>query len=99
MWITRAGKRMSQRQLYQRFCDATAEELGRRVNPKQVRKIVATGVAVCTLEHIEDVTDLLDHTDLAMCRRHYILANKMLSGQRYLEVLRTCKESIRQRKS
>lgn len=90
---------MSQRQLYQRFCDATFEELGKRANLKQVRKIVATGVAVCTPELIEDVAELLDHTGLAMGRRRYILANKMLSGQRYLKMLRVRKENNRKQKS
>ena len=46
MWLTTTGTNMACETAYTRFCRATNEELGVRINPHLVRDIVATGIAI-----------------------------------------------------
>ena len=53
MWITHRGNPMSHFQVYARYCEATEQELGIRISPHMMRKIVASGVAASLPEKVE----------------------------------------------
>jgi hypothetical protein len=83
-WITTVGTRMAIHTAYGRFCRATAQELGKRINPHLVRDIVATGIAVSMPESVCITPMVLDHRNDQTSRRHYNLADALSASARYL---------------
>jgi hypothetical protein len=99
MWISCYRGRMSTATLYARFCAATVQELGERINPHKVRKIVATSVAVSMPEEARIILQLLDHRSDAVAKRHYIIANSLSASARYLACLEKRRAEARSRRS
>jgi hypothetical protein len=93
-----ARGRMSVVTLYARFCAATLQELGERINPHKVRKIVATSVAVSMPEQAHIIPQLLDHRSDAIAKRHYILADSLSASARYLACLEKRRAEARSRR-
>jgi integrase len=85
---------MSKGHIHFRYCQATTEELGVRINPHLMRKIVATGVAVSMPEDAKIIPDLLDHADDRTSREHYILAGQLHEGRRHLALLRSRRAKV-----
>jgi hypothetical protein len=69
---------------YARFCKATREELGVRINPHLVRDIVATGIAVEMPEAVGITPAILDHRSDQTARQHYNLADQLSASARYI---------------
>lgn len=88
MWLAADGRDMPAWMFYVRFCRATEEELGVRIYPHLVRKIVATSVAVSAPDLVEIVQHLLDHKGDGMRRQAYDLADKLALSRRYIELLK-----------
>lgn len=97
MWISCYRNRMSTGVIYYRFCSATQQELGVRVNPHQVRAIVATSVAVAMPNEVRMVPALLDLRNDAVAKIHYILADRLSASDRYLARLETRREEAKHR--
>jgi integrase len=87
VWLTINGDDMPASTFYYRFCRATEDELGVRIHPHFVRKIVATGVAVSAPDLVGIVQHLLDHRSDDMRRQAYDLADKLSASRRYIELL------------
>ncbi len=87
LWLTTTGSNMAIDTGYGRFCRATHEELGVRVNPHMVRSIVATGVAIEMPDAVGITPMLLDHRSDQISRQYYNLADQLSASARYLEQL------------
>lgn len=85
MWITMAGADMSPETLHNRLCNATEQELSKRINPHLTRKIVYTGVAIARPELIRMVGSLLDQSSDQSDA--YNLADQLSASRRYLDLL------------
>jgi hypothetical protein len=92
MWVTTLGDPMSRSTLYGRFCDATEEELGIRINPHAVRHIAATSIAVSMPDCVRMIPFVLNNQDRT-AQEHYNLADGLSASFRYLQ----CLERSRQR--
>jgi integrase/recombinase XerD len=93
LWLTFRGTAMGRAAVYERFCSATEQELGVRINPHAVRHIVATGVAIALPEAVQMTPYLLDHRSDRTATEHYNLADGLSASARYLQ----CLEMRRQR--
>lgn len=99
MWITTRGTDMKPITLYYRFCKATEEETGKRINPHLCRKIIVTGIAIGAPEKIELAPGALDHTSRRHTKDSYDLADDLAAsrtvvnivGRRRLEAIRRSK--------
>lgn len=87
MWITTINTDMSPMTFYGRFCAATMKELGKRINPHFVRKIVATGIAYAAPESVKITPSLLDHTDPRTERESYRLAKSLMGSAQHIKLL------------
>lgn len=85
MWITSMGSDMTAATFYKRFCKATQEELGQPINPHLSRKIVATGVAIASPEHVCMVSSLLDQSSDQSDA--YNLADQLSASSAHLDYL------------
>lgn len=81
MWITSRGQDMAAITLYYRFCKATKEETGKRINPHLCRKIIATGIAIGAPELIELAPGALDHTSRRHTKDAYDLADDLSASR------------------
>jgi integrase len=96
MWITSKGTDMAEITLYYRFCKATKQETGKRINPHLCRKIIVTGIAIGAPEMIELAPEALDHTSRRHTKDAYDLADDLAAsrvvnqivGRRRLEAIR-----------
>ena len=86
-WISCYRGPMSYSSLYARFCSATRQELGVRINPHAVRDIVATGIAIALPDEVRMTPFLLDHRSDKTVNEHYNLADSLSASSRYLEQL------------
>lgn len=99
MWVTTKGTDMAEITLYYRFCNATKEETGKRINPHLCRKIIVTGIAIGAPEMIELAPGALDHTSRRHTKDAYDLADDLsasraanvIVGRRRLEAIRRSK--------
>ncbi len=80
MWITSRGQNMASITLYYRFCNATKEETGKRINPHLCRKIIVTGIAIGAPEMIELAPGALDHTSRRHTKQAYDLADDLAAS-------------------
>lgn len=87
LWLTTTESDMAIDTGYCRFCRATHEELGVRVNPHMVRSVVATGVAIEMPDSVGITPMLLDHRSDQTSRQYYNLADQLSASGRYLEEL------------
>jgi hypothetical protein len=87
MWLMTDGTDMPPHMFYERFCRATQDELGKRINPHFVRNIVATSVTVSAPHLVEITQHLLDHTGDRMRKESYDLADKLSASARHIELL------------
>lgn len=85
MWITSTGSDMTAATFYKRFCKATTEELGERINPHLPRKMVATGVAIASPQDVHMAGSLLDQSSDQSDA--YNLADQLSASQDYLRCL------------
>jgi hypothetical protein len=86
MWVTSLGDPMSRTTIYTRFCNATEDELGVRINPHAVRHIAATSIAVSMPESVRMIPFILNNSD-RVAQEHYNLADGLSASRRYLEGL------------
>jgi integrase/recombinase XerD len=86
MWVTTRGNAMSRTTVYWRFCNATEEELGVRINPHAVRHIAATSIAVSMPESVRMIPFILNNDDRT-AQEHYNLADQLSASQQYLHRL------------
>jgi hypothetical protein len=86
-WITVKGTGMASDTVYSRFCKATFEELGVRINPHLMRDIVATGIAIAMSEKAAIIPAMLDHGSSESSMGYFKLADAVSASARYLEVL------------
>ena len=93
LWITTLATSMAIDTAYGRFCRATAQELGKRINPHLVRDIVATGIALSLPESVRITPMVLGHRNDQTSRRHYKLAGALSASARYVDRL----EELRRR--
>ena len=87
LWLTTKGGAMAADTGYSRFCRATHEELGVRINPHLVRNIVATGVAIAMPEDVGITPMLLDHRSDQISQQYYNLADQLSASARYVILL------------
>ena len=97
MWISCHRQRMACSTLHARFAAATRTELAERISPHEVRKIVATSVAVSMPEEARIIPQLLDHRSDAVAKRDYILADSLSASGRYLASLEKRRAEARAR--
>ena len=83
MWVTARGQPMARTTVYCRFCRATEEELGVRINPHAVRHVAATSVAVSMPDSVRMIPFVL-HNDARTAQEHYNLADQLSASYRYL---------------
>ena len=81
MWITSRGTDMKPSTLYYRFCNATKEETGKRINPHLCRKIIVTGIAIGAPEMVELAPGAIDHTSRRHTKREYDLADDLAASR------------------
>ena len=86
MWVTTRGNPMSRTTLYWRFCNATEEEVGVRINPHAVRHIAATSIAVSMPESVRMIPFILNNDDRT-AQEHYNLADQLSASFQYLQRL------------
>jgi integrase/recombinase XerD len=86
MWMTSRGNPMSRPWIYSRFCNATEEELGVRINPHAVRHIAATSIAVSMPASAKIIPFVL-HNDARTAQEHYNLADQLSASYQYLRGL------------
>jgi hypothetical protein len=86
MWVTTQGKPMSRTTIYWRFCNATEEEVGVRINPHAVRHIAATSIAVSMPESVRMIPFILNNDDRT-AQEHYNLADQLSASFQYLQKL------------
>jgi len=87
MWVSSIGTDMARMTVYGRFCRATEDELGMRINPHFVRKVVATAVAFAMPEKISIAPALLDHLDSRTERESYRLAKGLIGSREHIRLL------------
>jgi hypothetical protein len=87
MWLTTNATDMAPETAYGRFCRATSEELGVRINPHLVRGIAATGIAIAMPEEAGIIPMVLDHRSDQTSRQHYNLADALSASARYVDVM------------
>lgn len=97
LWVTTVGSGMAIDTAYGRFCRATTQELGKRINPHLVRDIVATGIAVSMPEYVRITPVILDHRTDQTSRQHYNLANAISASARYVTHLEELRRDARRR--
>ena len=85
MWVTMAGADLSPETFHNRLCNATEQELGKRINPHLTRKRVCTGVAIARPELVKMVGSLLDQTTDQSAA--YNLADQLSASRAYLDLL------------
>lgn len=88
MWITSKGTDMAPITLYSRFCKATEEETGKRINPHLCRKIIVTGIAIGAPELIELAPGALDHTSRRHTEESYDLADDLAASRIVNDIVR-----------
>ncbi len=81
MWVTTRGSDMAEITLYYRFCKATEEETGKRINVHLCRKIIVTGIAIGAPEMIELAPGSLDHTSRRHTKDAYDLADDLAASR------------------
>lgn len=81
MWIASGGTDMAPITLYYRFCKATKEETGKRINPHLCRTIIVTGIAIGAPELIELAPRALDHTSRRHTEDAYNLADDLAASR------------------
>lgn len=86
MWVTTLGDPMARTTVYGRFCKATREELGVRINPHATRDIAATSIAVSMPQDVRMIPFILDNDDRT-AQEHYNLADSLSASKYYLERL------------
>jgi integrase/recombinase XerD len=98
LWVTTVGTSMAIDTAYGRFCRATMQELGKRINPHLVRDIVATGIAVSMPESVRITPVVLDHCTDQTSRSHYNLADAVSASARYVDRLENLRYRARARR-
>ncbi len=87
-WITVKGTGMASDTVYGRFCEATLEELGVRINPHLMRDIVATGIAIAMPQDAAIIPAMLDHGWNESSKDYFKLADAFSASALYLDVLK-----------
>jgi hypothetical protein len=93
-WLAGDGTDLSPSQFYTRHCNASLEEVGRRINPHLMRAVVTTGIAVAAPEMIMITPQLLDHRDERTTRDAYNLAQQLTASKSYISILSKWRYSI-----
>ncbi|MGD9804295.1 MAG: hypothetical protein AB7E81_20135 [Hyphomicrobiaceae bacterium] len=81
MWITTWSTDMAPITLYYRFCKATKDETGKRINPHLTRKIIVTGLAIGAPELISLASIALDHLNRRHTRDAYDLSDDLAASR------------------
>ncbi|MBT5771145.1 MAG: site-specific integrase [Rhodospirillaceae bacterium] len=82
LWITKYGKPMSGKALYNSITATTERAFGRAINPHLFRDCAVTTVALEDPEHIGIAAPILGHTDPRATEAHYIQANRIVASRR-----------------
>jgi integrase len=86
MWVTTRGNPMSRSTVYWRFCNATEQELGVRINPHAVRHIAGTSIAISMPDSVRMIPFVLDN-DYRTAQKHYNLAEQLCASFHCLQKL------------
>ena len=87
LWISSHRQPMAAVTIAARFKMATEQELGVPMSPHHVRHCLATSVALGLPHKARMLPFLLDHKSDATARKHYVLADKLVASDVYLNVL------------
>ena len=87
LWVSSHRKPMAAVTIAARFKMATEQELGVPMSPHHVRHCLATSVALGLPHKARMLPFLLDHKSDATARKHYVLADKLVASDVYLNVL------------
>ena len=87
LWISSYRQPMAAVTIAARFKMATEQELGVPMSPHHVRHCLATSVALGLPHKARMLPFLLDHKSDATARKHYVLADKLVASDVYLNVL------------
>jgi len=97
LWVTTVGTSMAIDTAYGRFCKATTDELGKRINPHLVRHIVATGIALSMPESVRITPMVLDHRTDQTSQQYYNLADTLSASAQYVNHLERLRRRARSR--
>ena len=87
LWVSSHRKPMAAVTIAAKFKMATEQELGVPMSPHHVRHCLATSVALGLPHKARMLPFLLDHKSDATARKHYVLADKLVASDVYLNVL------------
>lgn len=82
LWITRYGRPMTPKAIFDRISKVTARAFGRPINPHLFRDCAVTTVAIEDPEHIGIAAPILGHTDPRTTEEHYIQANALVASRK-----------------
>lgn len=98
LWITKYGKSMKQKTIYDRITKVTARAFGRPINPHLFRDCAVTTVALEDPAHIGIAAPILGHTDPRTTEQHYIQANAIVAGRRLRQSVDQLRKTYRARR-
>mgnify|MGYP001223689312 CR=1 FL=1 len=97
LWITKYGKPMKDKTIYDRITKTTKRVFGVAINPHLFRDCAVTSVAIEDPKHIGIAAPILGHTDPRTTEEHYIQANALVAGRRLRNSVDTLKKQYRPR--
>ena len=97
LWITKYGKPMKDKTIYDRITKTTKRAFGVAINPHLFRDCAVTTVAIEDPEHIGIAAPILGHTDPRTTEEHYIQANALVAGRKLRNSVDPLKDQYRLR--
>lgn len=94
LWITMAGKPMTENALYCAFISTTKRAFGRSINPHLFRDIAATFIAMHEPGKLAIAAPLLGHSALSTTEKFYIHAKSIHASRRLQRSLEAARQSL-----
>jgi integrase/recombinase XerD len=89
LWLSDTGKPLTAKQVGQIITRRTERELGCNLNPRLLRKLIPTELAIRDPKHVGTAQPLLGHADYQTTQQAYNLGRALDAARRHQEVLRT----------
>lgn len=89
LWLSDTGKPLTAKQVGQIITRRTERELGRNLNPRLLRKLIPTELAIRDPEHVGTAQPLLGHADYRTTQQAYNLGRALDAARRHQEILRS----------
>ncbi|MEL6280950.1 MAG: site-specific integrase, partial [Pseudomonadota bacterium] len=95
LWITRYGRPMRSKALYNSITVTTQRAFGQAINPHLFRDCAATTIAIEDPKHIGVAPLVLGHSDPRTTEAHYIQAQQIEAGRKLAQSIESLRKAYR----